>query len=80
MENETPKKLSELTLDELRAYYELAQKRFDQLVHYSRMNSVNSMGRNQGSNVADFNRKRDMVDRLTAEIDRRLDNNIDWRK
>lgn len=72
-----PKKLTELTTQELWAYYEMAQKRFDQVIHYNRMN--NQMGMNNAQSM-DMNRKREIVDRLTSEIDRRLHEDIDWRK
>lgn len=71
-----PKKLTELTLQELWAYYEMAQKRFDQVIHYNRMNQ---MGMSNAQSM-DMNRKREMVDRLTSEIDRRLSEDIDWRR
>ena len=72
----TPKKLTELSLQELWAYYEMAQKRFDQAIHYNRMNQ---MGMSNAQSM-DMNRKREMVDRLTSEIDRRLSEDIDWRR
>lgn len=69
------KKLKDLTIDELKSYYELAQKRFDQAVRMCQINK--SEPGYQREDQRKFNTLRLLVDALAAEIERRLFEELD---
>lgn len=72
-----PKKLSELTISELKTYYELAQARFEQVV---KMYKANMNGLRQPGDERKLNQLKHIVDTLVFEIERRLNEDIDITK
>lgn len=70
----TTKKLNELTIAELKDYYELAQARFEQIVKLCR---INMNDQTYGPDSRKFNQFKFIVDSLIAEIERRLIEDID---
>ena len=69
------KKIKDLTIEELKVYYELAQKRFDQAVRMCQINK-SEPGYNR-EDQRKFNTLRLLVDSLTFEVEKRLMEDLD---